>query len=212
MKTKKGAIVFITILSIFFVLSPLFVIYKTVKFQGGYKGLNWGVSEDQTIQWLKKNSNKAIWTKCDNNHYGSLCYKVTWKEKDSQEFEYIEFQFQNEKLCAVIESYKPTDVNPLRTYNLGSAQNGTDLEIFYKKEKGVKYKYIDRAFYYNSSPIRKNTENRYVISQLIKSIPADESFPDTVEQYQFTKGYFSTEFVSFESESINFPTYRFKHK
>ena len=147
MKTKKGAIVFITILSIFFVLSPLFVIYKTVKFQGGYKGLNWGVSEDQTIQWLKKNSNKAIWTKCDNNHYGSLCYKVTWKEKDSQEFEYIEFQFQNEKLCAVIESYKPTDVNPLRTYNLGSAQKGTDLEIFYKKEKGVKYKYIDRAFY-----------------------------------------------------------------
>ena len=124
----------------------------------------------------------------------------------------IEFQFQNEKLCAVIESYKPTDVNPLRTYNLGSAQKGTDLEIFYKKEKGVKYKYIDRAFYYNSSPIRKNTENRYVISQLIKSIPADESFPDTVEQYQFTKGYFSTEFVSFESESINFPTYRFKHK
>ena len=37
-------------------------------------------------------------------------------------------------------------------------------------------------------------------------------FPDTVEKYQFTKGYFSTEFVSFESESINFPTYRFKHK
>ena len=75
MKSKKGAIVFISILSILFVVSPLFVIYKTVKFQGGYKGLNWGVSEDQTIDWLKKNSNKAIWSKCDNNHYGSLCYK-----------------------------------------------------------------------------------------------------------------------------------------
>ena len=98
---------------------------------------------------------------------------------------------------------------------LGISVYFQDLDYEYLKvckEKGVKYKYVDRAFYYNSSANAKNTENRYAISQLIKSIPADETFPDTVEKYQFTKGYFSTEFVSFESESINFPTYRFKHK
>ena len=212
MKTKKSAIIFIIFLTVIFLSAPLIVIQKTFKLSGGYKGLSWNVTEDQTRDWINKNSNKAIWSKCDKNHYGVLCYKVYWKDNASQNFEYLEFQFKDGKLCSVLESYKETQTDPRKTYNLGSPQSGSDIEIFFTKEKGVKYKYVDRVFYYISEDFVNNTKNRYAISQLTKNIPDDLTYPDTIEKYQFTKGYYSREYVSFESEEKNFPTFRFKHK
>ena len=59
---------------------------------------------------------------------------------------------------------------------------------------------------------KKDAKTAQYVSIKVGGIASFITFPDTIEKYQFTKGYYSREYVSFESEEKNFPTFRFKHK
>ena len=209
--TKTKAIIISSILLLLFLLAPAFVILKAIHIKSGYKGLIWGQTEYQVQQWAKKNNNNMIWTKCPLSHYGVKCYKLSWKQNRQSPFEYIEFQFKNEKLVAVIETEheKPFNPNILKQY--GKSENGTDLAVETYKVKGEKYKLRDYVNYYipNAQPFY-GTKKRYAVEILFQQNLNNENEAETKLFCLVTKGYYAPEyFEEARKHNENFPSHRF---
>ena len=215
--TKKSSIVTICILSVVFLMAPVFVIIRTINIENGWKGLPWGATEQQTKEWVEKNNNKSIWNKCNLTHFGVSCYKLTWKETKSIPFEYIEFQFKNGKLCAVIETYHEEANDPAEYLKLNRPKiergGGQDLGNDFYREKGNKYKLTDRVFYYTIPRTFKETRIRHAVERLVKNNLTDTAEPESVISYQLTTAYYSLEYFE-EAKNLtdNFPSHRFLAK
>lgn len=97
--------IILILLSASFLIAPGFVIGKAIKLSSGYKGLNWGSTLSQTREWISSNSNGTKFRKCRDSHQDVQCYKLTFRKKESVDFEWIEFQFKNEKLYRVVERF-----------------------------------------------------------------------------------------------------------
>lgn len=213
--SKRRAIIILCILSVFFVCVPLFVILRTINFEFGWKGLHWGSSEYQVKEWVEKNNNKANWAKCNHPHFGVSCYKVTWKEARAIPFEYIEFQFKNEKLVAVIETYHEEEVDPadyLKLYRSNIIrEGGTDLQVEFTREKGIRIKNVDRVFYYTIPRSFNKTRIRHAVERLVKINTQDQT--ETISLYNLTTGYYSYEYFE-EAKALqeSFPSHRFNMK
>lgn len=208
--TKRSAIIFLSILIFFALLTPALVILQTVRINSGWHGISWGAQESQVQEWIKKNNNKYNWSRCNFSHFGVTCYKLSWKENENSPFDYIEFQFKDNKLCAVIETEHSKNFDPAIAKKLGKPKNGTDVSVDFLREKGFKYKISDRVFYYE--PVQKfnSTKLRYAVQRYVKTNLSDESQPDEILSYQLTTGYYSIErFEEIKNSTEDFPTFRF---
>lgn len=194
MITKRKAVVLISVLLLVFILVPFFVIKKTFDIKSGWNSILWGSSQNQVKEWVKKNNTNYIYSLCNSSHFGVVCYKLSWKNKESSLFEYIEFQFKDDSLCAVIETEKQSLSDPAKKYSLGRPLYGKDIRLFYKRENGIKYSYVVRLFYYDIQNKWKNTKNRYYIKCVIRNIPSNSSFSDEIISYQYIKGYYSANY------------------
>lgn len=102
--TKRSAIIFLSILIFFAILTPALVIIQTTRINSGWHEILWGTSENHVQEWIRKNNNRYSYNRCNFSHFGVTCYKLSWKENETSPFDYIEFQFRDNKLCAVIET------------------------------------------------------------------------------------------------------------
>lgn len=207
MKSKKGAIVYISILSFIFIITPVLFYINSLKFKGSYNGLKWASNINQTSQWVFKNNNQVEWNKCKLNHVGFLCYRMSLKDNKNSKLLYSDFQFKEDKLFRVVETYKNTEFYPIDNLKLSSPIKGRDLEIYLKKERGVRYEYINRAFYYAPVKIDHNTYVTYIICNLIETVPLDFTIPEKVVEYQLTKVYSNTK----DLEGDFIPSFRFQN-
>lgn len=208
--TKSKAITISIVLGILFLAMPAFVITKTARIKSGYKGLVWGETEFQVKEWMKKNNNKIIWTKCPFSHYGVSCIRLTWKQNEQSPFEYIEFQFKNEKLVAVIETGHEKPFSPEVLYSYGRSENGTDLAVEIYKNKGEKFQLRDYVNYY--SPLQKfnGTKKRFAVEILFKKNLSDTSVPEEKLFYLLTSGYYAPDYYEeAKMHNENFPSHRF---
>lgn len=204
--TEKKAIIIISILAFFALAAPVFVLLKAKNLNAGWKGILWDSTEVQVQDWVKKNNNKASWSRCNLSHFGVNCYKITWKENEKSPFEYIEFQFKDNKLKAVIETEHQRDFqkNDLKIY--GRAEFGRDLAKDYYKEKGIKYQLTDRVFFYEDFQNKK----RIALQILVRSALNSEEIADENLYTQITSGYYSPDYYDDAKESNeNFPSFRF---
>lgn len=208
--TKSKAIILSAILGILFLAIPAFVIVKAANIKSGYKGLVWGQTEYQVKEWIKKNNNNIVWSKCPLSHYGVTCTKLTWKKNEQSPFEYIEFQFKNGKLAAVIETEHEKPFTPEVLYSYGRSENGTDLAVEIYKSKGEKFQLRDYVNYY--SPMQKfnGTKKRYAVEILFKKNLTDTTVPEEKIFYLLTTGYYSPEYYDeAKNHNENFPSHRF---
>lgn len=205
--TQKKAIVFLSILLLVFIVAPTFVIYRTIALKSGWNGIRWESSMAQVKKWIKKNNTNYRYEVCDKSHFGILCYKLSWREKNHSSLEFIEFQFKNDKLCAVIETKKPTQTNPATSLNLGQAEFARDVRTFFSREKGIKFLYTERNRYYSPSNIFKTTKKRYAVTVLERKIPADETFADEAVLFRLTEGYYESAYFDTIKDKIDdFPS------
>ena len=204
--TERKSQVFICILAAVFVLVPVFVIKKTVDLQSGWNGLAWESTQDEVKEWVKKNNTKYSYSPCSQSHFDVSCFKLSWKNTEHSPFEYIEFQFKDGLLCAVIETGKPVFSDPAVSLGLGSPESGRDLRYFFQKEKGIKYKYTERVFYYTPSEKRKSSGKYQAVCRLVRNIPSDPSFADENVLFRLTT--VSCKNSSFDiSENVFFPPF-----
>lgn len=208
--TKSKAIILCSILGIIFLLAPAFVITRAFRIKSGYKGVFWGQTEYQVKEWANNNNNKITWEKCPLSHYGVTCQRLSWKKNEQSPFEYIEFQFKNEKLVSVIETGHEKPFNKDVFYDYGRSENGTDLAIETYREKGTKYELRDFVNYY--SPVQKfyGTKKRFAVEILFRKNLSDVSVPEEKLMYVLTTGYYAPEYFEEAKEHAeNFPSHRF---
>lgn len=208
--TKRSAIIFLSVLIFFAILTPALVIIQTTRINSGWHEILWGTSENHVQEWIKKNNNRYSYNRCNFSHFGVTCYKLSWKENETSPFDYIEFQFRDNKLCAVIETERKKNFDPAISRKLGKPKNGTDLSVDYLREKGIRYKISDRVFYYE--PIQKlsSTKLRYAVQRYIRTNLNDVSKPDEIMEYQLTTGYYQPDyFEEIKDNTEDFPTFRF---
>ena len=209
---KKASIIYLIVLLLIFISVPAYVIKKTVSMKSGWNGLTWGRSEIQIKEWIKKNNSNYEIERCPLSHYGVVCWKLTWKSKNNNvPYEYIEFQFKDGKLCAVIETEKVTDMDPAIRLSLGHPDRGSDIKSVPYKEKGLKFSLVERVFYYSPEAKFKVTKERFAVSRLVK-VPLDEKaeLPEEVLSWRLTKGSYSPSyFEEVKNQSENFPSAHF---
>lgn len=211
--TKTKALILCSILGFIFIAAPAFVITKAFRIKSGYKGVFWGQTEYQVKEWAKKNNNKSYWEKCPLSHYGVTCQRLNWKQNEQSPFEYIEFQFKDEKLVAVIETGHEKPFSQDIFYSYGHSENGTDLAVEIYREKGTKYQLRDFVNYY--SPVQKmnGTKKRFAVEILFRKNLSDFSVPEEKVMYLLTTGYYSPEYYEQAKEHTeNFPSHRFLEK
>lgn len=211
--TKVKAIIITSILGILFLAAPAAVITRAVHIKSGYRGLLWDSTEFQVQEWIKKNNNRFSWTKCPLSHYGVTCSRLSWKQDQQSPFEYIEFQFKNGKLVAVIETGHEKEFSKEVLHAYGKSENGTDLAIDEYKSKGTKYQLRDYVNYY--SPVNKfsGTKERYAVEILFQKNLSDPTVPEEKLMYHLTSGYYSPSYYE-EAKNLNqnFPSHRFINK
>lgn len=208
--TKVKAIIFVSVLAAISILVPSIVIYRSVNIRSGYKGLPWGKTQYQVEQWARSNNNKSVWSRCPSSHYGVNCIRLTWKQNQTTPFEYVEYQFKDEKLVAVIETQheKPFDKDIFRIY--GKSENGTDYARETYKEKGTKYELRDWINYYSPSQRWKGTKLRYAVNVLYRKNLSNPEQPEEKLMYQLTTGYYSPEYYEeARTHNENFPSHHF---
>lgn len=208
---KRNALIFLSILGILFTAMPLIVILRTIHLKSGYKGLVWGRTEQQVQSWIKKNNNKAVLNRCNLSHFGVSCYKLTWKDSSTSPFEYIEFQFKDGKLVAVVETGHKKDYTKNIAKEFGQPDFGTDIAVSpVQKEKGQRYQLTDRIFYYSASNRLIGTKSRIALECLIKNVTNDTAIPEETLFYRITTGYYSPDYYDqAKSNTENFPSLRF---
>ena len=209
---RTTANIYLLILLLIFVTVPAFVIKKTVDMKSGWNGITWGRTESQIKDWIKRNNTNYDFERCTLSHYGVVCWKLTWKSKNSNvPYEYIEFQFKDGKLCAVIETEKVTDSDPAVRLALGHPEKGTDIKSVPYKEKGIKFSLVERVFYYTPEAKFRATKERYAVSRLVKT-PVDEEsqFPEETLSWRLTKGSYSSSYYEEIRDHLeNFPSAHF---
>ena len=209
--SKSKAVLILAILSVIFISAPLAVFIKTSHLRSGYKGLPWGKTEYQVQEWIKKNNNKFYWSKCPLSHYGVSCSRLSWKQNEQSPFEYIEFQFKDGKLVAVIETGHQKNHTPEVLRSFGKSENGTDLAVENYRSKGEKYQLRDYVNYYVPINQKLNgTKKRYAVQILFQKNLSNPEIPEEKLFYQLTEGYYSPEyFEEAKKHSENFPSFRF---
>ena len=211
--TKTKAIILSSILGILFFAMPAIVLVKAVRINSGYKGLVWGQTEYQVKEWIKKNNNNIIWTKCPFSHYGVSCTRLAWKQGGQSPFEYIEFQFKNGKLAAVIETGHAKPFSPEILYSYGRSENGTDLAVEIYKSKGERFQLRDYVNYYAPAQKFNGTKKRYAVEILFKKNLSDSTAPEEKLFYLLTAGYYSPDYYEeARNHNENFPSHRFLSK
>lgn len=215
--TRNKAIATVIILTVISLIIPSFVIIRSINVENGWKGLPWGASESQTREWIDKNNNKAVWSKCNLPHYGVSCFKVTWKDTKQTPFEFIEFQFKNGKLCAVIESNHEEPSDPADALHLNrpgvERLTGQDLAYDFYRDRSYRYKLVDRVFYYVEPRNWKDTRVRYAVARLVRINLSDLTEPDIVMDYQLSTAYYSLDYFEETKDHLeNFPSHRFNLK
>lgn len=211
MKSKSLLIIYLIILLIIFVSVPCFVIKRAIDMQSGWNGVSWGKTESQMKDWMKKNNTNYTFERCPLSHYGVVCWKLSWNTKEnSVPFEYIEFQFKNGRLCAVIETEKVSSSDPRNRLNLGVAKKGTDLKKELVREKGTRFILTERVFYYVPESKFKETKERYAVSLLVKSPVGESEIPEETISWRLTKGSYSSSYYEEISDNYdNFPSANF---
>ncbi len=211
--TKSKAIILSSFLAFIFFAVPLLVILKGFQLKSGYKGLSWGQNEVNVKEWVKKNNNKIIWSACPQSHFGVNCFRLTWKDGEKSPFEYIEFQFKNEKLVAVIETEHEKLFDKKVFYSYGKSENGTDLAVETYKSKGEKFQLRDYVNYYVPKQSLNGTKKRYAVEILYKKNLSNPEVPEEKVLCLITTGYYSSEY--FEEAKLyekNFPSHRFLYR
>lgn len=202
-KSKLNKKIYIAILCVFgflFLLFPSILISKVLKLESGYKGLKWGSTISDVRDWASKNTTNFSFKKCEQGHFGGVCYKLKLKNAENSKIDFLEFQFQNEKLICVVESFFETEES-FENLSEESFLRGTKLDSEIKKNKGKKYEFS----HYVLPSIHKNAANGTKIlelySALIKS-PVDENETKDLhaEKFQFTVKYFGYDYNHFEDE------------
>lgn len=211
--TKIKAIILVSILSLAAIITPAIVIHRSVTIRSGYKGITWGRTQHQVEQWARNNNNKINWARCPFSHYGVTCIRLTWKQNETTPFEYIEFQFKDEKLVAVIETEHEKPFEKSILHSLGRSENGTDYARDTYREKGIKYELRDWINYYSPSKNWKGTKIRYAVNVLFRKNLSDPEQPEEKLLYQLTTGYYSPEyFEEARKHNENFPSHHFLSK
>lgn len=208
---KRNSIIFLSIISAIFVIMPVIVILRTCHLKAGYKGLTWGRTEAQVQMWIKKNNNKAIWNRCNLSHYGVTCWKLTWKNLESSPYEFIEFQFKDGMLVSVIETEREKPYSRQIDTMFGRPDYGTDIAASsVQKDKGIKFQYINRIFYYTGRRHLSGTKTRIAVERLIKYTLNDSTVPEETILYRVTTGYYSPEYYdSIKNSHESFPSKKF---
>lgn len=211
MKNNTFSVVYIIFLSAAFVLVPAFVIKRTFDMKSGWNGLSWGKTEEQIREWVKKNNTNYSFERCPLSHYGIVCWKLSWKTKEnSVPFEFIEFQFKDGKLVAVIETEKSSSSDPASRLDLGRPAKGTDIKSLVQRENGIRFAFTERVFYYVPESKFKATKERYAVSRLVKT-PLDRTeIPEEILSWRLTRGSYSSKFYEEISDKWNdFPSAHF---
>lgn len=207
--TLKKAVIFISVLGFFSLAVPFFVIFKSISLNSGWNGILWDSTEPQVQAWVKKNNNRANWSKCPLSHFGVSCYKVTWKETEKSPYEYIEFQFQDGKLKAVIETFHQKDFQKTDLQEFGRASYGSDLAIDFYRDKGIKYKLADRVFYYEN-PIHSSKKYRIAQEFLVQTPINSNEITETILFSRITKAWYCPDYYEkAKNSNENFPSSRF---
>lgn len=200
-KNQKNCIIFAVILIFLFFLFPSILCSRVLKFQSGYKGLKWGSSLSDVKSWVKKNSNNSSLKKCDESHFGLLCYKLKLKNPESGELDFLEFQFQNEKLCSVVESFTESEL-PFEKSEFNIFEKGFNIDSYEKRIKGKKYKFFHNVIPSKFFNISNGTKTCKFYSRLIKSFNGEDEFFAESEKFQLTIKYFSYDYKEFENEEL----------
>ena len=207
---KRGAIIYSIFLLIVFLLVPAYVIKLSIDMKSGWNGLTWGKTENQVKEWIRKNNSNYNLSRCTQSHYGVVCWKLSWKAQADSPLDFIEFQFQDGKLCAVIETEKVVSEDPFPNGELGLAEKGSDLKTVQLKEKGVRYSVTERAFYYIPEVRFKATKQRIAVSRLVKNAINREDLPEEILSWRVTRGYYSpSRFEEVKSQYDDFPSAHF---
>ncbi len=203
---KKAAIIYSIFLFLLALLVPLYVIKLSIDIKSGWNGLTWGKTENQVKEWIRKNNSNYNLTKCTQSHYGVVCWKLSWKNSVDTPMEYIEFQFKDGKLCAVIETQKVLSADPFPNGQLGQPEKGSDIKTVQIKEKGIRYNLTERAFYYVPEVRFKATKERLCVSRLVKNAINKEDIPEEVLAWRVTRAYYtSARFEEIRNSYDDFP-------
>lgn len=211
--TKIKAIIITSILLLASVIAPAIVINRSITIRSGYKGIPWGRTQYQVEEWVRSNNNKITWTRCPFSHYGVTCCQVKWKQNEKTPFEYIEFQFKDEKLVAVIETEHEKQFEKTILQSLGKSDNGKDYKRETYREKGVKYELRDWVNYYIPAKTYRGTKVRHALNLLYRKNLTNPEEPEEKLMYQLTTGYYSPSyFEEARLYSENFPSHHFLNK
>ncbi len=207
---KRGALIYLICLAVISLLVPAYVIKTTVDMKSGWNGLVWGRTENQVKEWIRKNNSNYTLAKCTQSHYGVVCWKLSWKNASDSPMEYIEFQFKDGKLCAVIETERVVSSDPFPNGELGQPEKGSDIKTLQIKEKGVRFNLTERAFYYIPEVRFKATKQRVCVSRLVKNALNKEDVPEEVLSWRVTRGFYTAaRFEEVKNSYDDFPAAHF---